>query len=151
MRSLSSEIDERNEPALHVHRCVGLARVCAAENHPAEALGHLEHALKMVESNGEGTYEGMLHSLAGESLVKLGVERFAEAERHFNTAIEITRRQSAKSWELRATMSLARLLATQNRRDQARAILTDIYGWFTEGFDTPDLKNAKSLLDQLSA
>jgi len=59
--------------------------------------------------------------------------------------------QSAKSFELRATTSLARLLAKQGRRDEARAMLTDIHGWFTEGFDTADLKDAKALLDELSA
>ena len=68
----------------------------------------------------------------------------------FRTAIEIARRQSAKSLELRATTSLARLLATQGRRDEARTMLADIYGWFTEGFDTADLKDAKALLDELS-
>jgi len=62
----------------------------------------------------------------------------------------VARRQSAKSLELRATMSLARLLAKQDRRNEARAILAEIYGWFTEGFDTADLKDAKALLDQLN-
>jgi predicted ATPase len=74
-----------------------------------------------------------------------------EAERYFRHAIEIARRQSAKSWELRATMSLARLLAGQGRRDEARAMLAEIYGWFTEGFDTADLKDAKALLDELTS
>ena len=74
----------------------------------------------------------------------------ANAELCFNTAIEIARRQSARSQELRATTSLARLLAKQGRRDEARAMLADIYGWFTEGFDTADLKDAKALLDELS-
>ena len=73
----------------------------------------------------------------------------AEAERCFRRAIEIARRQSAKSWELRATTNLARLLAKQGRRDEARAMLADIYNWFTEGFDTADLKDAKALLDEL--
>ena len=74
-----------------------------------------------------------------------------EAEQCFRTAIEIARRQSARSEELRATTSLARLLATQGRRDEARAMLAEIYGWFTEGFDTADLKDAKSLLEKLGA
>ena len=73
----------------------------------------------------------------------------AEAQTSFERAIEIARKQSAKSLELRATTSLARLLATQGRRDEARAMLAEIYGWFTEGFDTADLKDAKSLLDEL--
>jgi predicted ATPase len=75
---------------------------------------------------------------------------WAEAENSFRTSIEIARRQSAKSLELRATTSLARLLAKQGRRDEARAMLAEIYGWFTEGFDTADLKDAKALLEELS-
>ena len=65
------------------------------------------------------------------------------------TAIEISRMQHAKSWELRATTSLARLLAKQGQRDQARSMLAEIYDWFTEGFDTPDLKDAKALMQEL--
>ena len=68
----------------------------------------------------------------------------------FERAIEIAHNQSAKSWELRATMSLARLLRYTDRRDEARAMLSDIYNWFTEGFDTADLKDAKALLDELA-
>ena len=74
----------------------------------------------------------------------------AEAEQCFRTAIEIAQRQSARSEELRATTSLARLLAGQDRRDEARTMLADIYDWFTEGFDTADLRDAKALLDELS-
>jgi predicted ATPase len=74
----------------------------------------------------------------------------AQAESCFQHAIEVARKQSAKSWELRATMSLARLLRHTGRRDEARALLAEIYNWFTEGFDTADLKEAKALLDELS-
>ena len=73
-----------------------------------------------------------------------------EAENSFRTSIEIARGQSAKSLELGATTSLARLLAKQNRHDEARAMHAEIYGWFTEGFDTADLKKAKALLDELN-
>jgi class 3 adenylate cyclase/predicted ATPase len=73
-----------------------------------------------------------------------------EAQTCFERAIEVARKQSAKSFELRATFSLARLLASQGRRDEARTMLADIYGWFTEGFDTADLKDAKALLAELS-
>jgi predicted ATPase len=68
----------------------------------------------------------------------------------FREAIAMARSMGAKAWELRATMSLALLLAKQGRRDEARAMLAEIYGWFTEGFDTADLKDAKSLLDELA-
>jgi len=73
------------------------------------------------------------------------------ADNCFRKAIELARVQSAKAWELRATMSLSRLVAKQGNRDEARAMLSDIYNWFTEGFDTADLKDAKALLDQLGA
>jgi predicted ATPase len=69
----------------------------------------------------------------------------------FERAIEIARKQGAKSSELRATISLAQLLSKQGKRDEARTMLAEIYGWFTEGFDTADLKHAKALLDQLAA
>ena len=82
-------------------------------------------------------------------LLKQNNSSAAEAESCFRRAIEIARNQSAKSWELRATMSLARLLAKQRHRNEARAMLADIYNWFTEGFDTADLKDAKALLDEL--
>jgi len=74
-----------------------------------------------------------------------------QAEACYRQAIEVARHQSDRSIELRATTSLARLLAKQDRRDEARAMLAEIYGWFTEGFDTADLKDAKALLDELSA
>ena len=72
------------------------------------------------------------------------------ADNCFRTSIKLARVQSAKVWELRATMSLSRLLAKQGRRDKARTMLADIYNWFTEGFDTADLKDAKALLDELA-
>jgi predicted ATPase len=91
----------------------------------------------------------LMHQLRGQlfgSKFHLG-----QAENSFRTAIEIARRQSAKSLELRTTTSLAQLLAKQDRRDEARAMLSEIYGWFTEGFDTADLKDAKALLEELSS
>jgi predicted ATPase len=91
-----------------------------------------------------------LHRVKGEVLLLQNPSDVAEAERCFRTAIEIARRQSARSSELRCTTGLARLLRETNRRDEARAMLADIYDWFTEGFDTADLKEAKALLEQLS-
>jgi predicted ATPase len=73
-----------------------------------------------------------------------------EAKQCFRMAISIARRQEARSYELRATTSLARLLIGQGKREEARPILAEIYGWFTEGFDTPDLRNAKALLNELA-
>jgi predicted ATPase len=75
----------------------------------------------------------------------------ATAEAHFERAIAIAREQKAKSWELRAATSMARLWRDQGRRNEARGLLAPVYGWFTEGFDTRDLKEAKALLDELAA
>jgi predicted ATPase len=99
-------------------------------------------------------YEAELIRLKGELTLKRpeagsNSKVLEEAETYFRQALNVARLQSAKSWELRATMSLARLLAKQGKRDEARAMLADIHNWFTEGFDTRDLKDAKALLDQL--
>jgi predicted ATPase len=91
-----------------------------------------------------------LYRLKGELLLLQTDFHAGQAESCFQRSIEVARLQSAKSWELRATTSLARLLAHQGRRDEARSMLADIYNWFTEGFDTADLKDAKALLDQLA-
>lgn len=91
-----------------------------------------------------------MHRLKGELLLVRNASNAVPAEKSFRAAIEIARKQHAKSWELRATTSLARLLAKQRKRDKARAMLAEIYYWFTEGFDTPDLKDAKALLNELS-
>ena len=92
-----------------------------------------------------------MHRLKGELLLAQDPSNAAQAEQSFRTAIEISRKQEAKSWELRATTSLARMLAEQGKRDEARAMLAEIYNWFTEGFDTADLKDAKALLGELSS
>jgi predicted ATPase len=88
--------------------------------------------------------------LIGELLLKQNESNALEARSSFEQAIDVAQRQQAKSLELRATMSLARLLASQGRRDEARTMLAEIYNWFTEGFDTADLIDAKALLDQLA-
>jgi predicted ATPase len=91
--------------------------------------------------------ESELQRLKGELLLSGGNDD--AAAQSFRDAIDLARRQNAKSWDLRATTSLARLLASQGRGDEARTMLTEIYNWFTEGFDTADLKEAKALLDAL--
>jgi predicted ATPase len=103
-----------------------------------------------MEINGGGYYEAEVYRLRGEVLLKMDFANGAEAQRCFEQAIDIARHQSGKSLELRATTSLARLLASQDRRDGARTMLAAIYNWFTEGFDTLDLIDAKALLDELS-
>ena len=113
-------------------------------------------ALALVDKAAEHNCEAELYRLRGDLLLKRDAQESQpkaedEAEVSIRRAIEIARRQSAKSFELRATMSLARLLEKQGRREEARAMLADIYGRFTEGFDTADLKDAKALLDELNA
>jgi class 3 adenylate cyclase/predicted ATPase len=114
-----------------------------------EALDVVSDALRQTEKSGERQFAAELHRIAG--MVLLTQESPVEAESSFRRAREIARTQSARMWELRATASLARLLAKTNRRDEARVMLTEIYDWFTEGFDTADLKDTKALLDQLNA
>jgi predicted ATPase len=98
---------------------------------------------------GERMFEAELHRIIGDVL--LSVQRQGEAEVEFTRALAIARQQQAKSWELRAAMSMARLWHAQRKPQQARELLAPIYGWFTEGFDTRDLKEAKALLDELHA
>ena len=87
----------------------------------------------------------------GELLLAEDSSNIASGERCFRTGIKVARKQHGKLWELRATTSLARLLRDTGRRDEARSILAEIFNWFTEGFDTADLKDAKALLDELRA
>jgi len=115
-----------------------------------EALGALDEAFSVIVKGGSRRHEAEIHRLRGELLLAQDSSNAARAEESFLTAIEISRGQKAKSWELRATTSFARLLMTQGHRDEARAMLADIYNWFTEGFDTADLKDAKALLEEIS-
>jgi hypothetical protein len=116
-----------------------------------QALGFLDEELAGIEQSGAHLQEPELYVLKGEAILMRDSSTTARVEACFRKAIEVARGQSAKWCELRATMSLARLLAIQGRRDEARALLAAIYGWFTEGFDTADLKEAKALLDELGA
>ncbi len=114
-----------------------------------EGLHTVDEGFPFIERTGQQYYEAELHRLKGELLLAQDASNAAQAEQSLRTALEISRKQHAKSWELRATTSLARLLAKQGNRDEARAMLATIYGWFTEGFDTADLKDAKALLEEL--
>jgi predicted ATPase len=116
-----------------------------------EGLKLIEEAIAIAHDTAELAFEPELHRVKGELLLKPDPPNTAEAEQCFRTAIEHARKHRAKSWELRATISLARLLIKQRKRDQARAILAEIYGWFTEGFDTADLKDARALLEELGS
>jgi predicted ATPase len=95
-------------------------------------------------------YDAELSRLKGTLLLKQVVPDASQAEACFHLALDIARQQQAKSWELRAASSLARLWQQQGKQDDARALLTDVYGWFSEGFDTHDLQEAKALLKRLT-
>jgi predicted ATPase len=116
----------------------------------AEGLTVLAEALTLADKNDERWWEAKLHRLKGELLLQLSSDHQAEAETCFHRALAIARRQQAKSFELRAATSLARLWQQQGKRQEAYNLLTPIYGWFTEGFDTADLQEAKALLDALA-
>jgi adenylate cyclase len=117
----------------------------------SDALRLVATALARSEETGRAMYRAKFYWLKGELLLAGNNTNVDEAERAFRTAIEVADQQAARSLELRATTSLARLLAKQGKRDEARAMLTEIYNWFTEGFDTADLKEAKALLDELKS
>lgn len=102
----------------------------------------------MVEKTDERHWEAELYRIRAEILLMLDEE--TKAEESLRKAIEVARRQSAKSWELRAATNLARLWKKQGKISEAEKMLGEIYGWFTEGFDTPDLKAAKALLDEIA-
>ena len=115
-----------------------------------EGLDAVADGLAQVRKTGAGSLEPELRRIKGDLLLLQGPPNAVEAERCFRQAVQITRDQSNRLWKLRATTSLARLLASQGRSDEPRTMLADIYGWLTEGFDTADLKEAKALLDELS-
>jgi predicted ATPase len=120
-----------------------------------EAAQSLSDALALAEKNGEHFFDAELYRLKGElthaqsSVQGLGSRVQKEAEECFLQAIEIARKQQAKSLELRATVSLARLWQQESKTNEAHQLLSEIYGWFTEGFDTKDLQEAKALLQEL--
>ena len=115
-----------------------------------DALHLIAESIHLSNETGEQIARAELHRLHGQGLLAENDANNAEAERAFRTALEVAREQHAKSLELRATTSLARLLAKQGKHDEAHVMLAEIYGWFTEGFDTADLKDAKVLLDELN-
>jgi predicted ATPase len=114
-----------------------------------EGLRLLAEALTAFEVSGRGDMLTEAYRLKGEFLLRQSVPDTAQAEACFQQALTIARRQQAKSWELRSSTSLARLWQQQGKRAEAHELLAPIYGWFTEGFDTADLQEAKGLLEEL--
>ena len=128
-----------------------IAQAYARSAEPQKGLMALEEALTVAETSGERYYLAELNRLRGELLLISDPSNHAAAERCFRTSIEIARTQEARTLELRATTSLARLLQDGGRRDEARAMQAGICGWFTDGFDTIDLKEANALLHELNS
>jgi predicted ATPase len=110
----------------------------------------LSEALALGDKTGERWCEAELHRLKGELLLQQSPDNQTEAESCFQKALDVSRNQQAKLWELRASTSLARLWREQGKRQEAYNLLGPVYHWFTEGFDTADLIDAKALLDELS-
>ncbi len=147
-------LEELRARGIEMNRTLGdlcqLAEACRAAGSFQEGLNALDEGLRLVEKQENRLYESEIRRLKGELLLLAGPTGSAEAAQCFLDAIEVARSQTARWWELRATTSLARLLASQGKREEARAMLAEIYTWFTEGFDTADLKEAKALLDELT-
>jgi len=130
---------------LYIHL---LATACEIAGQVEEGLALLDEALLIVERTGERWFAAELNRRRGELLLRQGHD--AAAEELYRKALSIAVEQEAKLWELRAAVSLARLCDHQRRRSEGRDLLAPIYGWFTEGFDTQDLKEAKALIDELA-
>jgi predicted ATPase len=122
---------------------------CILHRKIAEGLRSVDELFEGMDRTDMRMLESEINRMHGE-LILLDGKDHSEVEKLYRTALSIAQAQGAKSWELRAALSLARLVIQQDRRDDARAILDPVYGWFTEGFDTADLKDAKALLDELS-
>jgi predicted ATPase len=127
-----------------------LARAYAEVGLFDDAWRCIEEAVTLIETTREKFGEAEVHRVAGEITLMSPEPEAAKAEAYFERALSVARSQQAKSWELRAAMSMARLWRDRGKRKEARDLLAPVYGWFTEGFDTLDLKEAKTLLDELS-
>jgi len=136
--------------ALNVpYLCTVLADVCDHLGHTADGLQALAEAHSLMEQHEERWWEAEIHRLRGVLLLRQPGTPQAEAEAWLQRALDVARRQEAKSLELRAAMSLSRLWQQQGKQQAAHNLLAEVYGWFTEGFDTPDLQEARALLNAL--
>ena len=131
------------------HYTALLARGCEIAGQVEQALTLWDEALRIVERTGERWFLAELYRHKGQLLLRQGDAE--SAEELYRTALNVAREQEARLWELRAAVSLARLRRDEGRGGEARDLLAPIYGWFTEGFDTPDLSEAKALLEGLDA
>jgi predicted ATPase len=140
------------EPGLYRSYFLGLlAEACGQVGQPAAGLRAVDEALTLVATTEVRWWEAELHRLQGVLQLQLPSPEVSRAERCFQQALAVARNQQAKSLELRAALSLSRLWQQQGQQAAAHALLAPIYGWFTEGFDTTDLQEAKALLEKLSS
>jgi predicted ATPase len=128
-----------------------LAKAHAELGKFVDAWRCIGEATRAVETTKETMFEAEVYRIAGEIALKSPRPDVAKAQAYFERALAVARKQQAKSWELRAAISMARLWRDQGKRDAVRDLLAPVYNWFTEGFDTLDLKEAKALLDDLAA
>ena len=157
----ASEAVQKITSAINAYRSMGstlflpeylghLANAHAQLGQIDDAWRCIGEAMTTMEASKEIWFEAELHRIAGEIALESPERDTAKAEGYFERALSVARQQQAKSWELRAAMSLARLWRDQGKVQQARELLAPVYGWFTEGFDTRDLKEAKALLEELA-
>jgi class 3 adenylate cyclase/predicted ATPase len=152
LRSFQQALGERRGKGLRLRQAYYLAILAEAHGSAGRSdkgLEAVDEALKLISSTEERRWEAIAHRVRGDLLLTSSFRNEAAAEAAFQRAIEVASNQEAKSLELRAATSLARLWRDQGKRAQARDVLAPVYGWFTEGFDTADLRDAKALLDDL--
>ena len=150
LRKALAEVRVQGSDLVHPFWSTMLVRCLAARGETAEAVELLDNAIAEVVRVGSVVWEPEFLCLVGDLLRSHDAGMRERTERSYYLAMEAAQHQSAKMWELRASTSLARLWRDQGKRTEARDLLAPIYGWFTEGFDTPDLKEAKTLLDELA-
>jgi predicted ATPase len=147
-----AHIGQREQQFIYRLFCHTWARAYRDLGHHNQAWEVIKEAMTATVATKESWCEPEIDRIMGELvLVMSPLPDAAKAEAYFDRALAVARNQQAKSWELRAAMSMARLWRDQGKRDDARDLLAPVYGWFTEGFDTLDLKEAKKLLDELSS
>jgi len=144
--SLRSTGATLNEPIHLWHLAIAYAELGRID----DAQRCIDDTMENVERSKERWCEAEVHRIAGEIALKSSTPDTEKAEKYFDRALAVARQQHAKSWELRAAMSMARLWRDQGKVQQARELLASVYDWFTEGFDTLDLKDARALLDELA-
>jgi predicted ATPase len=149
MRESNDAVRNKGGETFQAHSQAALAASYLARSQPEKGMEAVTEALDHISRSGECWWKAEVHRLRGELYQVLDTDR-TEVERCFQKALDVARSQQAKSLELRAATSLARLWQSQDKRQEAYDLLALVYGWFTEGFDTADLQEAKALLSELT-